>query len=154
MAAPRGAKTWRSQGQLLRIERSTISAPSRSCTSAECTTAPTINPSFPTVICRLRPLISFPASKPRGPPLLIIFTHRLSIAPAEGLDPSFQFARRHHQPIVDGAQKAAVAPVVKVSLNDHEGCEVPRQQAPLTAGHDDVLDRAHHVPQVGRAQAA
>jgi hypothetical protein len=34
---------------------------------------------------RLRPLIFFPASKPLGPPLSVVFTDWLSITPAVGL---------------------------------------------------------------------
>ena len=35
-------------------------------------------------ICRLRPLIFFPASNPRGPPTSAVFTDWLSITPAVG----------------------------------------------------------------------
>jgi hypothetical protein len=60
-------------------------------------------------ICRLRALIGFPASKPRGPPLSVVFTHRLLITPAEGLDPPFEVARRHHRQVVDRRQNTAVS---------------------------------------------
>lgn len=43
-----------------------------------------------------RPLTFPPASKPRGPPLPVVFTHRLSITPAVGLA-TLRRPRRHHR---------------------------------------------------------
>jgi hypothetical protein len=99
-------------------------------------------------------LISFPTSKPHGPSLPVIFTHWLSITPAEGLDPPFQLPRHHRQVVIDGAQQAAVLPVVEMALDRDKGREVSRQQAPSADGRGDALDCAHHIAQVRRAGVA
>ena len=114
---------------------------------------PTIKPSVSTAACRLWLLISFPAPKSHGPPLSVVFTHWLSIVPAEGLDPPFQFARHRDHQVIDGARQATVSPAVEMELDRGKGWEVPRQQAPLAAGRGDVLDRAHRIAQVRRAEA-
>ena len=49
-------------------------APSRSCMSAGCASAPTSKSVVSVMTCRLRPLIFFPASKPRGPPASVVLT--------------------------------------------------------------------------------
>jgi hypothetical protein len=90
-------------------------------------------------------LINFPASKPHGPPLSVVFTHRLFITLAEGLDPLFQLPRHHGHQMVNGAQQVAVSPVVEIVLDRYERREVPRQQASLAAGRSDVSDRARYV---------
>lgn len=108
-------------GQPFRIKRNTTGAPPRSCQSARCTLAPTIKPSVSTAACRLQPVISLPAPKPRGPPLSFVSTRRLSMTPAEGLLPPFHFVRRHHQQVVDRTQKTPAPPVVEITLDHDEG---------------------------------
>ena len=62
----------------------TAGAPSRSWTPAPWTTTAISRPPVSVRMWRLRPLTRLPASKPRMPPLSVVFTDWLSITPADG----------------------------------------------------------------------
>src|SRR5512132_3564310 len=115
-AQPPSAKTWRSHGKALRIELRSEGAPSRSWISAAWTTAPTSSPLVSVRMCRLRPLIFLPASKPRGPTRLGGFDRLAIDHPGRRarLAPS-HLARLHQQVMVDQFPPSIVPPLVEIA---------------------------------------
>ena len=114
---------------------------------------PTRWPSVSVTMWRLRPLIFFPASKPRGPPLSVVFTDWLSITHGGRacLAPRL-LARRHHQHVVDAREPAAARPVVEITLHGRIGRQILRQLAPLATRRGHVKDRVDHRAQGGTAR--
>ncbi len=65
-----------------------------------------------------------------------------------------RFARRHHQMVVDPAQRAVVAPTVKIALNRRDRRKLTRQRPPLATGLGNIQDRVQHTLQVGLSRSA
>src|ERR1700726_1024782 len=92
-------------------------APSRSWTSAGCTSAPTSKPPVSVTMWRLRPLIFLAASYPRGPPLSVVLTDWVSMTPAHGAPlGARRFACLQQQLKIDLLEHAAVSPIVENNL--------------------------------------
>src|ERR1700757_4353881 len=119
----------------------TSGAPSRSCMSAGCTSPPSNRPVVSVTTCRLRPLIFFAASKPRGSASFSGFD-RLAIDNANrgARLPSGRFARLQQQREIDPLQYAAVAPTVEIMLYRRIRRKLARQLPPLAAS-------PHHIEQ-------
>src|SRR5665213_4074885 len=83
----RTAKIRDSAGKRSRSARNSGTAPCGSWMFAGCACAASTNPCVSVTIWRLRPLMRWPASTPRGPPLSVIATLWLSMMPTEGIGP-------------------------------------------------------------------
>lgn len=98
---------------------------------------------------RLRPLIFFPASKPRIPPLSVVFTDWLSITPAVGLGLlSGQLARSHNKRVVEGAQRAFSPPPIEVFLHRGKRWKVRRQKPSRTTRRSYIKKCVNYLTQV------
>src|SRR3954451_7404624 len=124
-------------------------APSRSCMSAGCTSAPTNSPVVSVRMWRLRPLIFFAASKPRGPPASVVLTDWLSMTL-----PSGRFARFQQQLEIDPIQHAAVAPSVEIMLHRRIRRELAGQLTPLAAGPHHIEQRIDNTAHLSLRRAA
>src|SRR5512132_2739537 len=152
-AQPPSAKTWRSHGKALRIELRSEGTPSRSWISAAWTTAPTSSPLVSVRMCRLRPLIFLPASKPRGPPGgfdRLAIDHpgrRARLAPSH-------LARLHQQVMVDQFPPSIVPPLVEITLYGRKRRKVLGEHPPLATRFNDVEYRIEHRTHSGLARTA
>ena len=95
-------------------------------------------------ICRLRPLIFLPASKPRGPPAFRRL-HRLAVDDAGGRAcfSSRLRARRHDQKVIDAGEHAGARPSVEIALHRRIRRKLFRQLPPLAARGCHIQDRVH-----------
>jgi hypothetical protein len=128
--------------------------------SAACTTAPSSSPCVSTAMWRLRPFTFLAAaSQPRGPPLSVVFTLRVSMtAAAVGLGsrpvPSRSMSARwwrmlSHTP-ARGQEQAEVAVDGRPRQERRRRWQVP----PLAAGAQEVEQAVRQPAHVGRPRTA
>src|SRR4051794_38169971 len=127
----------------------TSGAPSRSCTSAGCTSAATKRPVGSVRMWRLGLFIFFAASGLGGLDRLAVDDARRGA----GL-PSGHFARLQQQLEIDPIQHAGVAPSIEIMLHRRIRRELAGQLAPLAAGPHHIEQRIDNTAHLSLRRAA
>src|SRR6266568_4789281 len=125
----------------------TSTAPSRSWTSAGCTSAPTSRPQVHNVALTPFDLLgrivtTRPAALGGLDRLTINDSGRWARFAAR------RFARLQQQRKIDRLKQAVVSPIVEIALHGCKRWKVLRQHPPLTAGPGDIQDGVQHCPQL------